>query len=94
MYCNELDHFFGTVGAPYWKVGITLPWTIPIGVSWCTAADEVSLRAQHCGLESLIACEKSCQSRHGDTERQYQILILPSGLNSHWLLLWCSWLYV
>ena len=70
MYCNELDHFFGIVGAPYWEVGITLPWTILISIIWCTVAEKVSLRAQHCGRESLIACEKS---RHSDTERQYQI---------------------
>ena len=73
MYCNELDQFFGIVGAPYREVEITLPWTILISVIWCTVAEKVSSRAQHCGRESLIACEKSCQSRHGDTERQYQI---------------------
>ena len=36
---------FGTVGAPYWKVGITLPWTIPISVSWCTVAEKSELES-------------------------------------------------
>ena len=40
------------VGAPYWKVGITLLWTTPISVVWCTVAEKVSLRAQHYGRES------------------------------------------
>ena len=73
MYCNELDHFLELSAHLIGKLGLHCPGLFLLVSFGAPLLKKVSSRAQHCGRESLIACEKSCQSRHGDTERQYQI---------------------
>ena len=48
------ESFLGAIDAPCWNVGTTLLWSFVVSVIWCTIAEKVSLRAQHCGRESLI----------------------------------------
>ena len=73
MYSNELDHFLELSAYLIEKLRLHCPGLFLLVSVGAPLLKKVSLRAQHSGRESLIACEKSCQSRHGDTERPYQI---------------------
>ena len=68
---QRVGPILGIIGAPYRNVGTTLSWIIVTSVIWYTGAGKMSLRAYHCGRESLVAHEKSCQLRH--MERLYRI---------------------
>ena len=62
---TNLDHFLDLSLHLIGKLGLhSSEWLLC--VSWCLVAGKMRLRAQHCGRESLIVCEKSCQLRHSD----------------------------
>ena len=73
LYRNDLDHFLELSAHLIGKLGLHCPGLFLLVSFGAPLLKKVSSRAQHCGRESLIACEKSCQSRRGDTEHPYQI---------------------
>ena len=81
----------GIVAAPNRNVGTTLLGTIVVSVVWCTVAEKVSLRAHHCGQESLVAREKKrIPIRYGDTGSLYSICDSINSLSPYSCLSQCT----